>query len=172
MKPENENTNLDELISKAIGDKKLAFNFQQWKKDHPKQVADYKEQTASKSHKLIRYAGILSAAAMILLAVMLLPTISDNDAQPVEYQAKILTAKISLPADVPTIAKLNIIFQKYDMQAVDTFCEQAANRTGLQPEKMTARQLLKEMETNSDNTEGNDHENRSYNNTDDMHNAA
>jgi hypothetical protein len=70
------------------------------------------------------------------------------------------------------MAKLNHIFKKIDMEAVDTFCEQAAKRTGPRPEKMTAKQLLKEMETNSNKKEGNNHENRSYNNTDIISNAV
>ena len=69
MKPENEDKKIDDMISKAIGSKPV-FDFEQWKQDHPKQIAAYKEQTTSKPHKLIKYAGIiLSAAAMILLAV-------------------------------------------------------------------------------------------------------
>jgi hypothetical protein len=70
------------------------------------------------------------------------------------------------------MAKLNRIFKNYDMEAVDTFNEQAAKGTGLQPEKMTAKQLMEEMETNSNKTEGIDHENRSYNNTDNIRNTV
>jgi hypothetical protein len=173
MKSENENANMDEMISKAIGSSKPAFDFEQWKQDHPEQIAAYKEQTTDKPHKLIKYAGIiLSAAAMILLAVMLRPDANDNATQPVKYQAKILTEKISLPANAPTMVKLNLIFKNNDMQAVDTFNEQAAKGTGLQPEKMTAKQLMEEMETNSNKTEGIDHENRSYNNTDNIRSVA
>jgi hypothetical protein len=172
MKPENEDKKIDDLISKAIGSNPV-FDFEQWKQDHPEQIAAYKEQTTNKRGKLIKYAGvILSAAAMILLAVILLPNGDENETQPIEYRAKILTAKISLPANAPTITKLNHIFKNTDMETVDKFNEQAAKRTGLQPEKMTAKQLLKEMETDSTETEGNDHENRSYNNTDNIGNAA
>jgi hypothetical protein len=172
MKSENENANMDEMIAKAIGGGKPAFDFEQWKQEHPKQIAAYKEQTAVKPHRLLKYAGVaLSAAAMILLAVMLLP-IGDKDSQPVEYQAKILTAKISLPANVPTIAKLNRIFRIGDIEDVDAFCEQAAKRTGPRPGKMTVRQLLEEMETNSNETKGNNNENSSYNNTDNISNTV
>jgi uncharacterized protein YhaN len=137
------------------------------------QIAAYKEQTSGKPHKLLKYAGVmLSAAAMIFLAVMLLSTADDNKGQPVEYQAKILTAKISLPANVPTIAKLNCIFQKGDIEDVDAFCEKAARRTGPRPEKLTVRQLIKEFENDSNKTKGNNNENRSYNNTDNINNAA
>jgi hypothetical protein len=172
MKSENENANLDEMISKAIGGDKPAFDFEQWKQDHPEQIAAYKEQTAAKPHRLLKYAGaILSAAAMIFLAVMLLP-IGDKDSQPVEYQAKILTAKISLPANVPTIARLNRIFRIGDIEAVDAFCQRATRRSGPRPEKLTVRQLLNEMETNSNKTKGNSHEDSSYNNTDDVSSTA
>jgi hypothetical protein len=172
MKPENEDKKIDDLISKAIGSNPV-FDFEQWKQDHPEQIAAYKKQTTNKRGKLIKYAGIiLSAAAMILLAVMLLPDADDNARQPVEYRARILTEKISLPANAPTVTKLNHIFKKSGMKAVDKFNEQAAKGTGPRPEKMTAKQLLKEMETDSTKTEGNDHENRSYNNTDNIGNAA
>lgn len=173
MKSENKDKQLDSLISKAIDGKKMTFDFEQWKQDHPKQIAAYEKQTAGKPYKLIKYAGtILSAAAMIFLAVMLLPTGDDGDRQPVEYQAKILTAKILLPANAPTVAKLNLIFQNYDLEAIDKFCEQAARRIGPRPKKMTARQLLDEIETNSNETKGNNNENSSYNNTDNISNAA
>jgi hypothetical protein len=172
MKPENEDKKMDKLISKAIGSKPV-FDFEKWKQNHPEQIAEYREQTTGNPHKFIKYAGvILSAAAMILLAIMLLPNSDDNATQPIEYRAKILSAKISLPANLPTMAKLNLIFKEYDMQAVDKFNELAAKRTGPRPEKMTAIQLLKEMETNSNNQEGNDHENRSYNNTDNISNTV
>jgi hypothetical protein len=80
MKSENENANMDEIISKAIGQSKPAFDFEQWKQAHPEQIAAYKEQTAGKQHKLLKYAGVaLSAAAMIFLAVMLLQTSKEKD---------------------------------------------------------------------------------------------
>ena len=173
MKSENENANMDEMISKAIGGGKPAFDFEQWKQEHPKQVAAFKEQTAAKPHRLLKYAGVaLSAAAMILLAVMLLSEVDDDKRQPVEYQTKILTAKISLPANVPTIAKLNRIFRIGDIEDVDAFCQRADRRTGPRPGRMTVRQLLNEIESNSNKTKGNDHENSSYNNTDSISDAA
>ena len=172
MKPENEDKKIDDLISKSIGSNPV-FDFEQWKQDHPEQIADYKKQTTVKEHKFIKCAGmILSAAAMILLAVILLPDGDNKNTQPVEYRAKILTAKISLPANAPTVTRLNLIFKNTDMEAVDKFNEQAAKRIGLQPEKMTAKQLLKELETESTKTEGNNHENRSYNDIDNIGNAA
>ncbi len=45
MKSENENANMDEMIAKAIGGEKPAFDFEQWKQDHPEQIAGYKEQS-------------------------------------------------------------------------------------------------------------------------------
>jgi hypothetical protein len=72
MKSENKDKQVDDLISKALGSKPV-FDFEQWKQDHPEQIASYKKQTTGKPNKLIKYAGIiLSAAAMILFAVMLL----------------------------------------------------------------------------------------------------
>ncbi len=173
MKSENEDAKLDDLISKAIGNNKSAFDFAQWKEDHPEDIAAFKEQTAGKSHKPIKYASIiLSAAAMILLVFMLQPNVSESELQIAEYSPKILTAKIKLPDNVATIAKLNFAFEKGGMEAVDTFYEQTVKRTGPRPEKMTVRQLLKEMETDSNKTKGNNHENRSYNISDDISDAA
>jgi hypothetical protein len=103
---------------------------------------------------------------------MLLPEASDNDTKPEEYRPRILTAKIKLPDNVATIAKLNSAFEKGGMQAVDTFYEQTVKRTGPRPEKVTVRQLLKEMEADSNKTKGNNHENRSYNDTDNISNSA
>jgi hypothetical protein len=80
MKSENNNKKFDDMISKAIGGNKPAFDFEQWKQAHPEQIAAYKEQTAGKQHKLLKYAGVaLSAAAMIFLAVMLLQTSKEKD---------------------------------------------------------------------------------------------
>lgn len=170
MKSENEN--LDELISKAIGGRDPVFDFEKWKQQHTEQIADYKEQTASKPHKLLKYASLaLSAAAMIFLAVMLYPRGRAGN-QPIEYQPKILTAKITLDDNMPTLLSLNRAYQQGKLQAVDEFYEQVDRRTGPRPENLTAWQLIEEMENNSNKSKGNDHENSSYNNTDIIGNAA
>ena len=84
MKSENENANMDDMISNAIGGDKPAFDFEQWKQDHPEQIAAYKKQTTNKRGKLIKCAGIiLSAAAMILLAAPTKPV------SPTQYGGKL-----------------------------------------------------------------------------------
>lgn len=173
MEPENKHEIFDDMLSKAVGSEKTSFDFEQWKQDHPDEIAGYKKQTSHKTQTLIKLAGILtSAAAVLFLAVLLITAETENDAQPIEYQAKILSAKISLPADTPTISRLNRIFKNKNLDAIDKFCKRAVKTAGPRPEKMTAQQLLEEMETDSTETKGNDHEKRSYNNTDNIGNTV
>lgn len=82
MKTDDTDEKLDSLIRSAIGRDKLSFDLQQWQRDHPRHIDEFKSQTrAGKApsastpglwHRILaaRLPKVAVAAALVLLAIV------------------------------------------------------------------------------------------------------
>ncbi len=165
MRREDYDNKLDSLIENAIG-KETSFDFDNWKQQHQGEIRKYKAKTAGQSRRqprrtLIRFAAAAGAiAAMIAIAVVL--TRPDEPTEVAQYKP--------LPAYIATIGRLNMAFRSGGLEAIEDFCERSVRATGPRPERMTAQQLLNEMENETE--KGNDNENQSHNTTHNHHTPA
>ena len=94
MNTNENNNNLDELITNTIGRDGLKFDFNKWKNEHKKEVQIYKSQTTSgKAPRSAEPPNIwriimnnkitkLTTAAMLILAVLLGIILIDKSATP------------------------------------------------------------------------------------------
>jgi hypothetical protein len=164
MGREDFDNKLDSLIENAIG-KETSFDFDKWKQQHQGEISKYKAKTAGDSGRrprrmLIRFAAAAGAiAAMIAVAVILtIPDkATDEPTEVAQYKP--------LPANVATIGRLNMAFRSGGLDAIENFCERTVRTNGPRPERMTAQQLLKEMESETGSKKGNENENHSNNST-------
>ena len=165
MRREDFDNKLDSLIENAIG-KETSFDFDKWKQQHQGEIRKYKAKTTGQSHRrpsrmLIRFAAVAGTmAAMIAIAVIL--TRPDEPTEAAQYKP--------LPAHIATIGRLNMAFRSGGLEAIEQLCERSVRATGPRPERMTAQQLLNEMETETE--KGNDNENQSHNSTHNHHTPA
>ena len=167
MRREDSDNKLDSLIENAIG-KETSFDFDKWQEEHQGEISKYKAKTTGESrrqprHTLIRFAAAASAmAAMIAIAVLL--TRPDEPTEVAQYKP--------LPAHIATIGRLNMAFRSGGLEAIEDFCERSVRTTGPRPKIMTAQQLLKEMEHETEPEKGNDNENHSNNNAFNHHTSV
>lgn len=167
MRREDFDNKLDSLIENAIG-KETSFDFDKWKQQHQGEIRKYKAKTTGESRRrprrmLIRFAAAASAmAAMIAIAVIL--TRPDEPTEAAQYKP--------LPAHIATIGRLNMAFRSGGLEAIEDFCERSVRTTGPRPERMTAQQLINEMENENGSEKGNDNENHSHNNAFNHHTSA
>lgn len=167
MRREDFDNKLDSLIDNAIG-KETSFDFDEWKQQHQGEIRKYKAKTAGQSRRrprrtLIGFAAAAGAmAAMIAIAVIL--TRPDEPTEVAQYKP--------LPAHIATIGRLNMAFRSGGLEAIEELYERTVKTTGPRPERMTAQQLLKEMESETGSEKGNENENHSHNNAFNRHNSA
>jgi hypothetical protein len=167
MRREDFDNKLDSLIDNAIG-AETSFDFDKWKQQHQGEVRKYKAKTAGQPHRrprrtLIGFTAAAGAiAAMITIAVIL--TIPDEPTEVAQYKP--------LPAHIATIGRLNMAFRSGGLDAIEDFCERSVRTTGPRPERMTAQQLLNEMEHETEPEKGNENENHSNNNAFNHHTSA
>ncbi len=167
MRREDFDNKLDSLIDNAIGTE-TSFDFDKWKRQHQSEIRKYKAKTAGQSRRrprrtLIGFAAAVGAmAAMIAIAVIL--TRPDEPTEVAQYKP--------LPAHIATIGRLNMAFRSGGLEAIEDFCERSVRTTGPRPERMTAQQLLNEMEHETEPEKGNDNENHSHNNAFNHHTSA
>ncbi len=171
MRREDYDNKLDSLIENAIG-KETSFDFDKWKQHHQGEISKYKAKTAGQSgsrprRMLIRFAAVAGAmAAMIAVAVIL--TIPDESTEVATEAAQYKP----LPANIATIGRLNMTFRNGGLDAIEDFCERSVRTTGPRPERMTAQQLINEMESETGSKKGNENENHSHNNASIHHTSA
>jgi len=82
----------------------------------------------------------LTAAATVILALVLVgPPRHDMTAPP-------LAANTPSAADLLTVGYLNAACRRGGLEAMDRQCEEAARRLGTRPERVSARELIREFD--------------------------
>jgi len=142
---------LDELIWRTINTTKPQFDPEQWQQKYPKEfeMLESRAQPRStpsgesiwKSIVQNRFTK-LAAAAVIIVAIGLF----------IAHQSpgeKVDTTKVpkvtKSPAEMLTVASLNMAYHRGGIKAVEQQCEKAVEKLGPQPAKITVKELLEEF---------------------------
>jgi len=86
-----------------------------------------------------RITRLVAAAAVIIVVISLFIFYQDSDEQVDTVIASISTKS---PAELLTVASLNIAYRRGGIKAVEQQCEEAIDKLGPQPAKITIKELL------------------------------
>lgn len=151
MKEKKNEKWLDELIYQAINTTKPEFDSEKWKQKYPDEFQMLKSrgrQSASVIKPSIWRSLLqnrltkLAAAALIILAIgfFVIHLVPGE---------KVDTAEVpkvtKSPAELLTVASLNMAYRRGGVEAVERQCEQAIDKLGPRPAKITVNELLAEF---------------------------
>jgi len=86
-----------------------------------------------------RITRLIAAAAVIIVVISLFIFYPDSDEQ---IDAVIASISTKSPAELLTVASLNMAYRRGGIKAVEQQCEEAADKLGPQPAKITVKELL------------------------------
>jgi len=89
-----------------------------------------------------RMIRLVAAAAVIVVVISLFIFYQDSDEQIDTAMASISTKS---PAELLTVASLNMAYRRGGIKAVEQQCEEAVDKLGPQPAKITVKELLSEF---------------------------
>ena len=150
MKKEENEKWLDELISQAINEGEPQFDAEKWKQKYPEEFQLLKSragQPSSVYQVSIWTAAFrsritkLAAAAVIIIAVglFLVHRGPDEQIKPTE-----VAKAAKSPAEMMTMASLNIAYRQGGIEAVEEICDRAFKMVGPRPAEITVTELLAE----------------------------
>ncbi len=152
MKPKKEKRNLDERIRSAIGTEEVTFDFDKWKAGHQNQIEQFKASVSSESAEPAQLSTWLiiaksrftkfAAAAVIIIGVGFFIRFNPP-AEQIDDTAVVAVGKT--PAQMVSLASLNLAYRRGGMEAVDKQYEKAFKRTGPRPVKLTIEDLFAEL---------------------------
>jgi hypothetical protein len=137
---------LDELIGRTINTTKPEFDSEKWKQKYHKEFQTLVSRAEKSSTTMIRLADILkkpitklAAAALIILATSFFMI----HLGPGE---KVVTTDVTTfsksPAELLTVASLNMAYRRGGIEALEQQCDEAVDKLGPQPAKITIKELL------------------------------
>jgi len=137
---------LDELISRTINTTKPEFDSEKWKQKYYKEFQTLISRAEKTSTAKVRLSDILknpitklAAAALIILAVSFFMI----HLGPGEKRSTAdVTTITKSPAELLTVASLNMAYRRGGIKAVEQQCEEAFEKLGPQPAKITIKELL------------------------------
>lgn len=136
---------LDELISKAINTEKPQFDAEKWKQKYPDEYQTLISRKAITSPRAIQWASIFkssitkfAAAATIIVAISFFAV----HREPLEQQRPQEVIVTKSPAEMLTMMSLNIAYRRGGIEALERQCEQAIEKLGPLPAKVTVEELL------------------------------
>ena len=150
MKKEEDEKWLDELISRAINEGEPQFDAEKWKQKYPEEFQLLKSRVGQPSSvyqvniwRRVVQSKItkLAAAAVIIIAVglFLVHRSPGEQVKPTEV-AKVARS----PAEMMTMASLNIAYRQGGIEAVDRQGEKVIKMLGPRPAEITITELLAE----------------------------
>jgi hypothetical protein len=137
---------LDELISRTINTTKPEFDSEKWKQKFPKELKMLISRAEKTSPAAVRLQNILknpitklAAAALIILAIgFLMVHLGPSE----KVNTTDVTTVTKSPAELLTVASLNIAYRRGGIEAVEQQCDEAVDKLGPQPAKITIKELL------------------------------
>jgi hypothetical protein len=140
---------LDELISRTINTTKPEFDSEKWKQKYHKEFQTLVSRADKAPPATVRLADILkkpitklAAAALIILTIGFFMTHLGPSEKVNTTNVTIVTKS---PAELLTVASLNIAYRRGGVEEVERQCEQAIDKLGPQPAKITINELLAEF---------------------------
>jgi hypothetical protein len=137
---------LDELISRTINTTKPQFDSEKWKQKYHKELQMLVSRAEKTSTIKIRLADILknpvtklAAAALIILTIGFLMIHSGTSEK---VNTTDVTTVTKSPAELLTVASLNMAYRRGGIKAVEQQFEEAIEKLGPQPAKITIKELL------------------------------
>jgi hypothetical protein len=140
---------LDELISRTINTEKPEFDAGKWKQKFPDEFqalqsrATDKSTHSSKRPILLKSPVVKFAAAAAIIIVTGLLTIRPAPDKKVDIVKVTNTTKS--PAEMLTTVSLMGAYRRGGIDAVNKQCEEAIEKLGTQPAKMSLEELLAEF---------------------------
>jgi len=86
-----------------------------------------------------RITRLIAAAAVIIVVISLFIFYPDSDEQ---IDAVIASISTKSPAELLTVASLNMAYRRGGIEAVEQQCDEAVEKLGPQPAKITIKELL------------------------------
>jgi hypothetical protein len=137
---------LDELISRTINTTKPQFDSERWKQKYHKELQMLVSRAEKTSTTKVRLPNILkkpitklAAAALIIVTISFLIT----HLGPSEKANTTDVTKVTKsPAELLTVASLNMAYRRGGIKAVEQQCEEAVDKLGPWPAKITVKELL------------------------------
>jgi hypothetical protein len=137
---------LDELISRTINTTKPQFDSERWKQKYHKELQMLVSRAEKTSTTKVRLPNILkkpitklAAAALIIVTISFLIT----HLGPSEKANTTDVTKVTKsPAELLTVASLNMAYRRGGIKAVEQQCDEAVEKLGPQPAKITVKELL------------------------------
>ena len=143
---------LDDALGEVIGSEKSEPSFEEWKREHPKAVEMLASRAGQNSSagqpniwQMIYKSKItrLAAAAAVIIIVIGLSLVQRGPSEQIDSPS--VPKVTNSPAELPTVASLNIAYRKGGMDAVERQCEKAFERLEQRPANITLRELLAEF---------------------------
>ncbi len=150
MNEQNNEKWLDELISQTINTTKPEFDAEQWKQKYPEEFQLLKSRAEQKPLSIqpslwmtVLHSRLakLAAAAVIIIAIGLLRF----NQSPHKQESVQIAKKSKSPAEMLTVAALNMAFRRGGIEAVEKQCEQVIDKLGPPPAMITVKELLAEF---------------------------
>lgn len=137
---------LDELISQIINTSKPKFDAEKWRRKYPKEFQVLKSRAEQKPStiqpgfwKIVLHNRLAKLAAAVIIIVTSLLIVHQV---PHKHEPAQIGREPKSPSDLLTVASLNIAYRKGGMDAVERQCDEAIEMLGPQPEKITVKELL------------------------------
>jgi len=137
---------LDELICRAINTTKPQFNSEKWKQKYHKEFQTLVSRAEKTSKVAVQRFNIskntitkLTVAALIILAIgFFVAHLVPGE----KVDTTNITTVTKSPAELLTVASLNMAYRRGGIKAVEQQCEEAIEKLGPQPDKITIKELL------------------------------
>jgi len=138
---------LDELISKVINTEKPQFDAEKWKQKYSREFQALLSRAVNGSfiHRpniwqtiLRNHVTKLAVAAVIIIAISFFFV----QREPLEHKRPQEVIITKSPAEMLTIMSLNIAYRRGGIEALERQCEQAIEKLGPRPAKVTVEELL------------------------------
>lgn len=140
---------LDELIYRTINTEKPEFDTENWKQKFPEEFQALQSRAAKTPAHPIRCASSLKSPFIkIVAAAVIILIIGFFMIRPADKKVEIAEtadAKKS-PAEMLTLRSLKIAYRNGGIEAVETQCDNAIEKIGKKPERITFQELLEDID--------------------------
>jgi hypothetical protein len=158
MSDEKDEKWLDEVLRQAVDSGRPEFDAEKWKEKHRAAFQILQSHAAQRSaarfnawRKVMETRITKLAAAAAIIVVISFSILHQGPGEQAETPK--LAEVPRSPAEMMTAMSLHIAFRQGGIEAVETQCQKALKLLGPRPRSLSVRELLKELNSNADNSE-------------------
>ena len=149
MNEQNNNKWLDELISRTINTEKPEFDAEKWKHKFPDEFQALQSRATDKSARSSKRPILLKSPALkFAAAAVIIIIIGFFMVRPADKEDEITEMAIARKsaAEMLTLRSLKIAYLNGGIEAVETQCDNAIEKIGKKPERITFQELIEDID--------------------------